>query len=68
MFAFNALNLSYLEDKCKTASNFSKLSDKHVEKVEDVLRLGDNVEVEVIKIDEKGRIDLKLNKIILDNM
>lgn len=40
--------------------HISKLSDKRVEKVEDVVKLGDRVKVNVIKIDEKGRIDLKL--------
>ncbi|MBE7073753.1 MAG: polyribonucleotide nucleotidyltransferase [Clostridiales bacterium] len=40
--------------------HISKLSNKRVEKVEDVVKIGDAVEVEVIKIDEKGRIDLKL--------
>lgn len=40
--------------------HISKLSSKRVEKVEDVVKLGDKVEVEVIKIDDKGRIDLKL--------
>ena len=40
--------------------HISKLSDKRVEKVEDVVAIGDRVEVEVIKIDEKGRVDLKL--------
>ena len=39
--------------------HISKLSSKRVEKVEDVVKIGDQVEVEVIKIDEKGRIDLK---------
>ena len=39
--------------------HFSKLSNKRVEKVEDVVKIGDEIEVEVIKIDEKGRIDLK---------
>lgn len=39
--------------------HISKLSNKRVDKVEDVVKVGDNVEVEVIKIDEKGRIDLK---------
>ncbi len=39
--------------------HISKLSSKHVEKVEDVVKIGDNVEVECIKI-EKGKIDLKL--------
>ncbi len=39
--------------------HISKLSNKRVDKVEDVVKIGDQVEVEVIKIDEKGRIDLK---------
>lgn len=39
--------------------HISKLSNKRVEKVEDVVKIGDEVEVEVIKVDEKGRIDLK---------
>ncbi len=39
--------------------HISKLSNKHVNKVEDVVKIGDSVEVEVIKIDEKGRIDLR---------
>ena len=40
--------------------HISKLSDKRVEKVEDVVKVGDRVQVEVIKIDEKGRVDFKL--------
>lgn len=40
--------------------HISKLSSKRVEKVEDVVNIGDEVEVEVIKIDNKGRVDLKL--------
>ena len=39
--------------------HISKLSNKRVEKVEDVVKIGEEVEVEVIKIDEKGRVDLK---------
>lgn len=39
--------------------HISKLSNKRVAKVEDVVKVGDEIEVEVIKIDEKGRIDLK---------
>lgn len=39
--------------------HISKLSDKRVNKVEDVINIGDTVKVEVIKIGEKG-IDLKL--------
>lgn len=40
--------------------HISKLSPKRVEKVEDVVNVGDSVKVEVIKIDEKGRVDMKL--------
>ena len=40
--------------------HISKLSDKRVEKVEDVVKVDDIVKVQVIKIDEKGRVDLKL--------
>ncbi len=39
--------------------HISKLSDHRVEKVEDVLSIGDTVKVEIIKIGEKG-IDFKL--------
>ncbi len=39
--------------------HISKLSDKRVEKVEDVVNIGDKVKVEIIKIGDKG-IDLKL--------
>ena len=39
--------------------HISKLSNKRVAKVEDVVKVGDVIEVEVIKIDDKGRIDLK---------
>lgn len=39
--------------------HISKLSDRRVEKVEDVINLGDTVKVEVIKVGDKG-IDLKL--------
>lgn len=39
--------------------HISKLSDKRVDKVEDVVNIGDTVKVEIIKIGEKG-IDLKL--------
>ncbi|MEG1499828.1 MAG: polyribonucleotide nucleotidyltransferase, partial [Clostridia bacterium] len=40
--------------------HISKLSDKRVEKVEDIINLDDTVTVEVIKVDDKGRVDLKL--------
>ena len=52
----------------KIASNkdgmihISKLSKERVEKVTDVVNVGDKVKVRIIKIDEKQRIDLKLIK------
>ena len=39
--------------------HISKLSSKRVEKVEDVVKIGDKVEVTCIK-NEKGKVDLKL--------
>lgn len=42
--------------------HISKLSKDHVEKVEDVVKVGDKVLVKTIKIDERGRVDLKLIK------
>ena len=44
--------------------HISKLSNKRVEKVEDVVNIGDRVKAEIIKIDEKGRIDLKLVEVL----
>ena len=40
--------------------HISKLSSQRVEKVTDVVNVGDNVKVEVIKVDNNGRVDLKL--------
>ncbi len=40
--------------------HISKLSNKRVEKVEDVVNIGDSVKVEVIKVENAGKIDLKL--------
>ncbi len=42
--------------------HISKLAKERVEKVTDVVNIGDTVVVEVIKIDEKGRINLRLKK------
>lgn len=44
--------------------HISKLSDKRVDKVEDVVNAGDKIRAKVIKVDDKGRIDLKLVEII----
>lgn len=42
--------------------HISKLAKERVEKVTDVVNLGDTVLVKVIKLDDKNRIDLKLIK------
>ncbi|MBQ9790890.1 MAG: polyribonucleotide nucleotidyltransferase, partial [Clostridia bacterium] len=51
-----------ITNNCDGMIHISKLSSKRVERVEDVVSIGDRVEVEVIKVDEKGRVDLKLIK------
>ena len=38
--------------------HISKLDEKRVEKVEDVVNVGDEIKVKVIEIDDKGRINL----------
>jgi len=40
--------------------HISKLSEGRVEKVEDVVKIGDTVSVKVIAIDEQGRVNLSL--------
>ena len=42
--------------------HISELSFNYVKKVEDILSLQQNIKAMVIKIDEKGRIDLSLKK------
>jgi polyribonucleotide nucleotidyltransferase len=44
--------------------HISKLSNVRVEKVEDVINIGDTVKVRVINIDDKSRIDLKLIDVV----
>lgn len=41
--------------------HISKLSNEHVNKVEDVLNIGDTIEVKVSEIDSQGRINLLRN-------
>ena len=43
---------------CEGMVHISKLAKERVEKVEDVVSVGDQIVVKCIKIDEKGRIDL----------
>ena len=43
--------------------HISELSANFVKKVEDVLSIGQEIKASVIKIDEKGRIDLSIKKL-----
>ncbi|MBQ4090436.1 MAG: polyribonucleotide nucleotidyltransferase, partial [Clostridia bacterium] len=47
--------------------HISKLANERVEKVEDVVNIGDTHECKVAEIDEKGRINLVRNDIVYDN-
>lgn len=40
--------------------HISKLSKERVEKVEDVVKVGDKVKIEIVDVDDKGRVNLKL--------
>ncbi len=40
--------------------HISKLAEKRVEKVEDVINIGDMIWVKVVEVDEKGRVNLSL--------
>jgi len=47
--------------------HISKLAEKRVERVEDVVKLGDIIQVKVLEIDDKGRVDLS-RKAVLDTL
>ncbi|MBR6008309.1 MAG: S1 RNA-binding domain-containing protein, partial [Clostridia bacterium] len=47
--------------------HISKLANKRVEKVEDVVNIGDTLECRVAEIDAQGRINLVRNDIVYDN-
>ena len=49
-----------LESGQKAMVHISELSQNYVKKVEDVLAVGEKVTAKVIKIDDKGRIDLSI--------
>ncbi|NLX84822.1 MAG: S1 RNA-binding domain-containing protein [Synergistaceae bacterium] len=49
-----------LDSGQKAMVHISELSYSYVKKVEDVLEVGKKITAKVIKIDEKGRIDLSL--------
>ena len=43
--------------------HISRLSDRRVEKVEDVVNVGDEVTVKVLEIDKMGRINLSMKDV-----
>ena len=47
--------------------HISKLANERVEKCEDVVKIGDELEVRVAEIDSQGRINLVRNDIVYDN-
>ena len=47
--------------------HISKLANERVEKVEDVVKIGDRLECKVAEIDSQGRINLIRNDIVYDN-
>ena len=47
--------------------HISKLANHRVEKVEDVVKIGDTLEVKVAEIDAQGRVNLVLNDITYEN-
>ena len=44
--------------------HISQLAKKRVEKVEDVVKVGDELEVKVVEIDKQGRVNLS-HKVLL---
>ena len=44
--------------------HISKISHERVNKVEDVLKVGDKIQVKVIEIDNQGRINLSHKELI----
>jgi polyribonucleotide nucleotidyltransferase len=46
--------------------HISKLDNKHIKNVEDVVSLGDSIEVKVIKVDDRGRVDLSRKDVLND--
>ena len=47
--------------------HISKISSKHINKVEEVLSVGDNVKVKVVEIDNQGKIALNMKDLEAHN-
>ena len=46
--------------------HISQISDKHLDKVTDVLNVGDEVKVRLDAIDDKGRLSLSMKRVEQD--
>ena len=55
----------HLFNKTDALVHISELAWERTERVEDVVKVGDMVTVKVIKIDEKGRIDVSIKTLLL---
>jgi polyribonucleotide nucleotidyltransferase len=44
--------------------HISNLDTKHIKNVEDVVKVGDSIEVKVMKIDDRGRVDLSRKAVL----
>ena len=53
-----------LFDKTDALVHISEMAWTHTNKVEDLVQLGDEVDVKIIKIDEKGRIDASMKALL----
>lgn len=60
LFDFGAM-VEFLPGK-EGLVHVSEISDKRVERVEDVLKIGDKVKVKLVKIDDQGRYNLSMKK------
>lgn len=49
-----------VEGGCKAMVHISQLSHRYINNVEDVLVQGQEIKAQVIKIDERGRVDLSI--------
>jgi len=49
--------------ECEGMVHISEIADRRIEKIEDVLKIGDVVKVRVIEIDEKGRVNLTMRHV-----
>lgn len=54
--------VSFDDDKSTGLVHISEVADTYVKDVNEHLKVGDNVKVKVIKIDEKGKISLSIKK------